>query len=196
MQDFTSDKELLFAGARKLQVEGGQSAVVDAVYLAVDHVARSGRKDARKAVVLITDGDERTSFYTLDKLVKFLHKAEVPVYVLGVTVKLDKEGIRKSPRRQAESLLGTIAKESRGRLFLPKNVLELEAATNEVLHGLQRQFLVNYHSTSHDASSDFQEVEVKFADQLKAEKQKIIAPRGYWLKPPSLDPDLKKQKTP
>jgi Ca-activated chloride channel family protein len=198
VQDFTADKELLLAGRRQLRIEQGQTAVVDGLYVAVDHVARNSRPDGRKAVVLITDGEDRQSYYSTEKLVELLHKTEVPVFVIGVTSELDKAGglIRKSPRDRAEKLLKTIAEESRGRLFLVKNVPELEKATAEIVHDLQRQYSLGYYSTTDPGTSDFRKVEVKIVPASKDDKRKVIAQRGYWLKPPSWDQKSKEKKSP
>lgn len=185
-QDFTADKELLLAARKQMRIEGGQSAVIDGLYMAVDHTAKHGVKEQRKAVVLFTDGEDRSSFYTVEKLVKLLHETHVQVFVIGIVTNLDKEGglIRRSPRIKAEELLTTIAKESRGRLFLPTNVGELEKATAEIVHDLHSQFVVGYYSTTDPGTSGFRKVEVKLVRTPKTEKRRVIAPQGYYANAP------------
>lgn len=186
MQDFTADKELLLAARKQLRIEEGQSAIIDGLYLAVDHTAQHGQKERRKAVVLITDGEDRSSFYPLEKLVKLLHETNVQVFIIGIVTQLDKEGglIRKSPRVKAEELLADIAEESRGRLFLPTNVGELGKATAEIVHDLHSQFVVGYYSTNVSGKTSFRKVEVKLVSAPKTEKRNVIAPRGYYVNAP------------
>jgi Ca-activated chloride channel family protein len=183
MQDFTADKDLLLAARKQLRIEGGQSAVIDGLYLAVDHTAKHGQNERRKAVVLITDGEDRSSYYSIEKLVKLLHETNVQAFIIGIVTKLDKESglIRKSPREKAERLLTTIAEESRGRLFLPTNVGELEKATAEIIHDLHSQFVVGYYSTDNSGKTGFRKVEVKLVSVPKTEKRNVIAPRGYYV---------------
>jgi Mg-chelatase subunit ChlD len=67
IQDFTADKALLLDGLYNLYVEGGQTAVLDGVYLAAEHVAEYKKGDEndrrRRALIVITDGEDRNSFY-------------------------------------------------------------------------------------------------------------------------------------
>src|SRR5207245_1191521 len=69
VQEFTSDKSVLNNRLDSLYIEGGQSAILDAVYLAAKSVARYKSDDGtykRRAVILLTDGDERASYYNLE----------------------------------------------------------------------------------------------------------------------------------
>jgi hypothetical protein len=66
-QDFTSKKEYLLDALDNFHIEGGQTAVRDAVYLAAEKVGayeKSNRADdrLRRAIVLVTDGEDRASF--------------------------------------------------------------------------------------------------------------------------------------
>jgi len=186
MQDFTADKDLLLEARRQMKTENGQTAVIDALYVAVEHTAKHGPKERRKAVVLLTDGEERSSSYSVEKLVKLLQETNVQVFIIGIITQLDKEGglIRKSPRVKAEELLTTIAAESGGRLFLPKNMGELDKAAAEIVHDLHSQLVVGYYSTNDAGKSGFRKVEVKLINLPKQKKQNVIAPRGYYVNVP------------
>ena len=65
VQDFTSNKDALFNGLDTLYIEGGQTAVIDGVYLAAEHVAqyKKGSDDdrRRRALIVVTDGEDRAS---------------------------------------------------------------------------------------------------------------------------------------
>ncbi len=109
VQEFTSDKSKLNAALDSLYVRFGQTAVIDAVYLAVKHTAEynGGSAERRRAVVLFTDGEDRASYYGNDQLVRLVRERDVQVFIVGLVNLLDKEGglIRKSPRETAERLL-------------------------------------------------------------------------------------------
>src|SRR5207244_4218535 len=112
-QDFTPDKAVLlksFDSVRAIaEIEDGQSAVIDAIYLAAEHTAEYRRtdQDHRRALVFISDGEDRRSYYKLDALVNLLRENDVQIFVIGIVKELSKEGgfIRSSPRENAEKLL-------------------------------------------------------------------------------------------
>jgi VWFA-related protein len=75
MQEPTSDKVALFKALDDFYIEGGQSAVVDAVYLSAQKLAGLKYNDAelrRKVLILVTDGDDRSSFYKQEQLFQLL----------------------------------------------------------------------------------------------------------------------------
>ncbi|MDQ2856663.1 MAG: VWA domain-containing protein, partial [Acidobacteriota bacterium] len=121
-QDFTSDKSRLGNVLGQLFLEGGQSAVIDAVYLAVQTVGPEFA--GRRAVVLVSDGEDRKSVHTVDELVKLLRENEVRVFVIGVVAQLDNDAgsIGETPRQKAEQLLNRMARETGGRVFFPRKV--------------------------------------------------------------------------
>jgi Ca-activated chloride channel homolog len=139
LQDFTSDDDVLARALGQIYVEGGQSAIIDAVYTAAHYVAEHNRKlDRRKALVLFTDGEDRQSTYNVEKLVSLLREEKVQVFIIGLTMDLDKQAAsgRLSARDKAEKLLKDIAKESGGRVFFPRDKTELVESVNQIIHDL------------------------------------------------------------
>lgn len=181
LQDFTSDENVLTNALGQIYVEGGQSAVVDAVYTGAHYVAEHNRNsDRRNTLVVFTDGEDRASTTKLEKLLGLLHEEKVQVFVIGLTLALDKEGgaiNRLSPRDKAEKLLTTIAEETGGRVFFPKNRTELVDSVNEIIHDLRGQFRITYQSTNAEIKG-FRKVEVKL-NSPSGQKLKAVVPRGY-----------------
>ena len=194
VEKFTSDKAKLVGVLPKLGIEGGQSAVIDALYLAVQTVAeyKAGDNSARRVVVLFSDGEDRASYYTSDDLLKLLRGADVQVFVVGIVALLDREHglIRPSPKQKAEKLLNMIASESGGRVFFPAHVRGLADALTEINKDLQTQFLIGYESTNQDPKKNFRKVRAKVVTMGK--KSTAIVRSGYFLHPP--DGDKKKKK--
>src|SRR6185369_13818748 len=90
VHDFSSDTKSLLKAVNDLYLESGQSAVVDALYLAVQYVAEhnQARPGRRKVIVVLTDGDERNSYYSSDKLLNLMRTYGVQVFALGLTAQL------------------------------------------------------------------------------------------------------------
>jgi len=180
MQNFTGDGKLLLTAIDKFFIEKGQSAVIDALYVAANAFAKFNKTstDRRRVVVIISDGEDRNSFYKPEQLVKFLHQTDVQVFALGLVTELDKEAglIRKSPRDKAENLLRTVTSETGGRVFFPRNKTELIDSLQQLITDLRGQFRITYQSTSE--KKGFRKVEVKLVSP-NGEKRNAIVPRGY-----------------
>jgi len=183
IQDFTTSTEALINSLALLRPQAGQSAVIDAIYVAADHLVKhNSGQDRRKALVIITDGEDRNSFYKLDQLLMMLREKGVQVFALAMTTKLDKEGglIRMSPRDKAENFLKSLASETGGRVFFSKTPLELGNATEELLRGLSRSSLVTYRSSNNSSKTGFRKVDVRM---VSGSNRKPVVARGYFFTP-------------
>ena len=151
LQDFTSDNTALLESLKLIRIEPGLSAIIDALYVAAERVAQHNKtsESRRKAIVIITDGEDRNSRHKLEALISLLQKNRIQVFALGLVIDLDTQSglIRKSPRDNAEKLLNTLAEKTGGRALFPKTGAELITATSEISNDLRSQFRVTYQST-------------------------------------------------
>jgi Ca-activated chloride channel family protein len=188
VEKFTSDKGKLVGSLRTLYIEGGQSAVVDALHLSVQAAAeyKAGDNSARRAVVLFSDGEDRASYYTTDTLVKLLRASDVQVFVVGIVTQLDgnRRLARPSPKDAAEKLLRRVAAETGGRVFFPEDLRELAEALAEIIKDMQAQFLVGYEPTNQEPKKDFRKIKVNVVEAPGKEKRVAITRSGYFLIPP------------
>ena len=180
MQDFTRDGKLLLTAIDKFFIEKGQSAVIDALYVAANAFTKFNKtsRDRRRVVVIITDGEDRNSFYKQEQLVNYLRQTDVQVFALGLVTELDKESglIRLSPRDKAEKLLQTVTSETGGRVFFPRNKTELIDSLQQLITDLRGQFRITYESSKE--KKGFRKVEVKLVSP-NGQKRNAIVPRGY-----------------
>jgi Ca-activated chloride channel homolog len=131
VQDFTKDKTKLSNLMDEFYVEGGLSAITDAVYYSAQYLAdKSKDTNRRHALVLITDGYDRNSYYRPEKLLTLLKEKNIRVYVIGFTALVKKD----SPKAYDKAVLylETLAQETGGRAYFPKNKSELENNTIEL----------------------------------------------------------------
>jgi Ca-activated chloride channel family protein len=184
MQDFTANKDLLIDGLDDLYVEGGQTAVIDAVYLSAEHVAEYKKGDdsdrRRRALIVITDGEDRTSFYSQEKLFSRLREEDVQIYVIGFVNELDKEGgfIRKSPREKAINLINKLATESGGRAFFPESLSELPQIANEIVRDLRTQYVLAYNPTNKARDGTFRAIRVTVDNASTSDKRIALTRNG------------------
>lgn len=184
VQDFTANQELLIDGIDSLYVEGGQTAVVDAVYLTASHVAEYKKGDnddrRRRAMIVITDGEDRNSFYSPEKLFASLREADVQIYVIGFVNELDKEGglIRKSPKDKAVNLLNKIASETGGRAFFPDSLSELPQIANEIVRDLRTQYVLAYNPTNKVRDGSYRSIKVSVDEASSRDKRIALTRNG------------------
>lgn len=170
LQEFTTNRDLLLDAVDNLYVEGGQTAVIDGVYLAAEHVAeykKSGEDDRRRrALIVVTDGEDRASYYNEAQLFQRLREEDVQIYVIGFVNELDadKGFIRKSPKEKAINLINKIASETGGRAFYPQSLSELPQVAKEIVHDLRTQYVVSYDPTNKAHDGSYRAIKVIVAD--------------------------------
>lgn len=186
LEDFTSDTQSLASALSDMYIEGGQTAVIDAIYRAAEHTAERAGVGRRLALVVVTDGEERGSKHKLEELTQLLRRGGVRVFVIGLTGLLDNTGsfIHQNSREKATTLLQTISAESGGRAFFPtfgKTVSdELTDAIKEIGDSLRADYAVGFTTASPAPDGTFHKVQIKVASGTGKGKRKVVAAPGYF----------------
>src|SRR5438477_872564 len=184
IQDFTSNKDFLMDGLDQLFIEGGQTAVIDGVYLAAEHVAdykKGGDDDRRRrALIVVTDGEDRASYYPESQLFQRLREEDVQIFVIGFVSELEAEKglIRKSPRDKAVNLLNKLASETGGRAFFPNSISELPEIAGEIVRDLRTQYVVSYAPTNKAHDGTYRSIKVSIADAPSQGKRIALTRSG------------------
>lgn len=187
VEDFTTNKTNLLDGLDTLYVEAGYSAIIDAVYLAVASIAerRKGADSHRRALVLLTDGDNRNNFYQLPALEKLLLEKDVQIFVIGfvseVSVKpTDEERMRGyRTRDEAVALLTRIAAVTGGRVFFPNSRTELARAAAEIDRDLLNGYSIAYQPA--ERKTGFHRVTVQITAETERDRLRVITRPGYFI---------------
>lgn len=184
LQDFTANRSALLQSLFQLRVEGGQSAVLDAIYTAGDHLSKhKPDEDRRKVLAIITDGEDRNSYYKTQDVISFLQQKGVQVFPLAITSELDdKRFYKQSAKERAEKLLSSLANETGGRVFFSKSPKELGDGAEEVIRSLRTSFRLTFKSSDTSAIKGFRKVEVRQAPS-GGDKRTIISAPGYFFNP-------------
>ena len=184
VQDFTDKKDMLIDGLDSFYVEGGQTAIIDAVYLSAEHVSEYKKGDEgdrrRRARIVITDGEDRNSFYKQEQLFARLREDDVQIFVIGFVNELDKEAgfIRKSPREKAVNLINKLASETGGRAFFPESIAELPQIANEIIRDMRTQYVIAYNPTNKTQDGTFRAIKVTVDQPSDAEKRIALTRTG------------------
>jgi Ca-activated chloride channel family protein len=201
LQDFTTDKSELFDALDNMYIEGGQTAIIDAIYLAaerVDEYERSKNTNDRKrrALILVSDGEDRNSFYKEEQLFELLRESDVQIYAIGFVNDLDKEGsfIRKSPQKKAKNFLTRLATETGGKSYFPNALSELNGIARDIASELRTQYSIGYIPTNDRKDGKFRNIKVVVKDGPKNEKRIAITKTGRIAeKDPDAPPTLQKK---
>jgi Ca-activated chloride channel homolog len=184
VQDFTANKNQLMDSLDTLYIEGGQTAVVDAVILSAQHVARYKKGDAgdrrRRVLIVVTDGEDRDSYYRQEELFDLLREEDVQIFLIGFVEELDKEDgyISKSPRGKAVKLIDRLAKESGGRAFYPKSLTELPGIAEEISRDMRTQYVISYYPTNRAKDGAYHAIRVSVADAPGRDKRIALTRSG------------------
>ncbi len=184
-KEFTASKDDLFEAVDNLYLEGGQTAVIDGVYLAAEHVAEYRKGDdsdrRRRALIVITDGEDRHSFYTEAQLFQRLREEDVQIYLIGFVNELDKDSgfIKKSTRDKAMNLLSRMATETGGRAFFPKSISEMPEIATAIVRDLRTQYVLSYNPTNKAHDGSYRAVRVTVDEGPNRDKRIALTRAGY-----------------
>lgn len=133
-QEFTADIKKLQAALEHVEARGG-TALYDAIVASADYLTHS--KLQRKAIFVVTDGEDDASQETLEQAVHKLQQENGPVvYAIGLL------GEEKS--RRAKRALEVIADRTGGISFFPPTLDQVDEISREVAHDIRNQYTITY----------------------------------------------------
>jgi len=129
-QEFTYQKSELHDAAENMFIEGGQTAILDALKSAADYLSKNARTDDGRArvLVLITDGEDRASATKIDDVLALLKAQNIRVFVIAM-----------SEEKIFTKLLDRLTKETGGAMVAPKNKVDMSAAIKQISGAMQNR---------------------------------------------------------
>jgi Ca-activated chloride channel homolog len=169
-QDFTSDTEKLSNGIRMLR-PGGGTAMFDAIYYACRDklMKQKDRSTVRRAIILVSDGDDNQSHSTLSEAIEMAQRAEVIIYTISTSTSNTED--------RGDKVLKKLAENTGGRAFSPFKIQDVSDAFREIQDELRSQYAVAYKPADFRADGHFRPI------QITAENNKklfVRARRGYY----------------
>jgi Ca-activated chloride channel family protein len=147
---------------------GGRTALYDAVYLGLNHV-RAG-KNEKKALILITDGEDNSSRYSSAEVREFAKESDCQIYAIGEEGKL---GYGRAEIQNIVSLTG-------GRAFFPNNFSELDYYIDLIHAELRNQYVLGYVPTNKGRDGKWRKIRVKLDPPEGLPKLIVHAKEGYY----------------
>ena len=190
VRDFTPNINAIDNALDNLFVEGGQTAIIDAVYdtaQKVDDYQFSRKKEDVKtrALILVSDGDDRSSRHSEQELFDLLRGSQVQIYTVGFTGDVnsvaDANGVNR--REKAQSLLTRLAEETGGKAYFPTSVNDLSGIAADISREIRTQYLISYAPIGESRAGNFRKILVTVADGANSEKRTVIARPGRTVAP-------------
>jgi Ca-activated chloride channel family protein len=170
LQDFTSDPNKMAREIRKLRAAGGTS-LYDAIYKVCDE--KLIRETGRKAIIILSDGDDVDSTTTRHQATEMALRAEALVFAIS----LSKGGFfGVGGNKEGDTVLKEITQETGGRIFFPFKLDDLDEQFREINQELRSQYNIGYLSTNPLRDGSYRKVEIKISEK----GLKLAYRKGYY----------------
>jgi VWFA-related protein len=128
-QELTSNTNEIIEAAENMFIQGGPTAILDAVRLSLEHLSANAKNEPgrTKALLLITDGDDHNSQAKIEKVVALAKDANIRIVVVGMT-----------DEKLNTKLLDRLAKETGGSAFYPKTPKEMSQSIDNISSAIRR----------------------------------------------------------
>jgi Ca-activated chloride channel family protein len=110
----------------------------------------------QRAILLLTDGVDRTSRFNLEQTIECVRRSGITVYTIGL-------GLSEGPKGEAAKKLARLADESGGRSFLVDNTAQLDGIYARIESELRSQYRLAYQSSNTRPDDAFRAVRVEVA---------------------------------
>ncbi|MBD0371588.1 MAG: VWA domain-containing protein [Pyrinomonadaceae bacterium] len=157
----------------KNQALAGSTAIWDSVWVTSDEVLSTTSDKTRRAIILLTDGQDTSSLKKMDEAIERAIKNDVVIYAIGIG-DMVQFGIN-------EGALKKVAERTGGRAFFPDSEAELRAAFQQIQLELRSQFLVAYSPSNKSRDGSFRKVQIEVVNpDLRKQNLRLNYRQGYF----------------
>jgi Ca-activated chloride channel family protein len=161
-QDSTLQNDIIF------QKPGGNTSLYDAVYMGLSYVMEG--ENEKKALILITDGQDNSSRYSSKEVREFAKESSVQIYSIG---QLGELGYGMAIIRELVNITG-------GRAFFPNNFNELDYYIDLIHAELRNQYILGYRPTNQNHDGKWRRIKVQLDAPRGLPDLKVRAREGYY----------------
>ena len=168
--DWTKDLDALETGVSRLS-PGGGTALFDAVYTACrDKLLDQsrGQEPVRKALILLSDGDDNQSRVYLNEAIKMCQRSETIIYAISTNW---------TPSRgEGDKVMTQLAGDTGGQVFFPPSVEEVSNSFHDIEEELRSQYALTYTPADFKADGAFRTIYLYCNDR----RFQVRARKGYF----------------
>jgi VWFA-related protein len=191
LQDITGTPRLLQQGLGRLKLNTGYSGptagpvptmnkqrgtvLYDAVYLAAHDML--AQESGRKAIILITDGEDEGSKLNIKDAIEAAQKADAIIYGILYVDRQFYGGF--SIGYGGEGALKQMSEETGGRIFTVGGKNSLPAIFEQIQQEMRSQYLIGYTPTNSNKDGGFRKIDLRTHEK----DQKVQVRKGYYAMP-------------
>jgi Ca-activated chloride channel homolog len=172
--DLTNDTGLLTAAVRGLR-PGGGTALYDAIYFSCRDklMVDQPREKYRRAIIILTDGEDNLSRYTREQAIEMAHKADVVIYAISTNIS--------HSAIEGDKVLKRFAEETGGDSFYPFRAEQLSQSFENIANELRHQYNVLYRPDPLKIDGLYHAVDIRVKERKDLN---VRARRGYYAPTP------------
>lgn len=152
-----------------------QTALYDACYLGVEKVQRGAHN--KRALLLISDGQDNNSRYTFKELQKLLKESDVTLYAIGI---LSGNDAGSSLGMEGQGILDELAGVSGGKAFFPRSAAEMDDIFEQIALELRHQYSIGYKPDTFVNDGKWHRVKVKVTPPRGLPRLFVRSKEGYY----------------
>ncbi len=157
------------------QMIAGSTAIWDSIWVASEDILGPAPERTRRAIILLSDGDDTSSRKKLADAVQAAQRAEAIIYSIGIGDNFY-YGVNKGA-------LEKVSEQTGGRAYFPRDERELREAFQQIQEEMRSQYLIAYEPTNTALDGSFRKIEIKMANpELAKQKIKLNHRTGYFAK--------------
>ena len=170
LQDFTNDPNKMAREIKKLRAAGG-TALYDAIYRVCDE--KLIRETGRKAIIILSDGDDESSKASLHQATEMALRAETLIFAISVS-KGGFFGV--GGAKEGDTVLKEISTETGGRIFFPFKPDDLDDEFRQINQELRSQYNIGYLSTNPARDGSYRKIKIEIPER----GLKLTYRKGYY----------------
>lgn len=153
----------------------GYTGIWDAMWETIEsHLAHADER-TRRAVILLSDGDDTSSTIKRQKVIDLAVKNNVVVYSIGIRDEEFPEG------KLDSGALRKVSDQTGGRAFFPKSADELKLAFAKIDEELRSQYNVGYTPTNANRDGSYRRIRIEIVNpELRQNKVRLMYREGYY----------------
>ena len=168
------------------QAIAGSTAIWDAVWATSEELIGASAENTRRAIILLTDGDDTSSRMKIHDAIERAQKADALVYAIGIgdryTFNVDEGSLRK------------IAEQTGGRAYFPRHERDLRDAFEQIQRDLREQYLVAYSPSNKNRDGSYRRIEIQLVNPtLRQQNLRLNYRSGYFAKTAVSDAPIRKR---